>query len=146
MKKEDVIILAMLRRNAKCSLNDISNRIGISKSTIYDKIKRMEKKFIEGYAALLNFSSFGYNTRAFVSVKVPNNNKVEFMNYISDHDNINSLFKINNGYDFMFEIVFKTMKELDRFLDNIEVRFNVKAKHLSYVIEDIKRECFMRED
>jgi len=63
--------------------------------------------------------------------------------YLKEHQSINSLFKINNGYDFLAEGVFENVKELEDFLEMLEDKFKLKDKKVFYVIEDIKRENFL---
>ena len=62
--------------------------------------------------------------------------------YLMKHQNINSVYKINNGYDFLVECVFKHIKDLEDFMESLEERFRVDDKQVYYVIEDIKREDF----
>jgi hypothetical protein len=64
---------------------------------------------------------------------------------LAKNSNINSVYKTNNGFDFMMEGIFKHIKDLEDFMENLEGRFPIKSKQVFYIIEDIKREGFMAD-
>ncbi len=64
--------------------------------------------------------------------------------YLMKHQNINSVCKINNG-DFMIDVIFKHIKDMEDFIENMEHGFDIKDRQVYYVIDDIKRESFMND-
>ena len=70
----------------------------------------------------------------------------ELRKYLNKHQNVNSLYKINSGYDFLIELVFKNIKELEDFMENIRDRFKIIEDNVFYILEDIKREDFMNDE
>ncbi|MGM5485512.1 MAG: Lrp/AsnC family transcriptional regulator [Nanobdellota archaeon] len=136
--------MSMLRRNARESLTNMSRKSNIPISTIYDKIKNDKHRMIKKHTVLVDFSKLGFNTRASISLKVRKNKKRELGDYLSKHPNINNIFRINNGYDFWIECIFKDMKELEEFTEYLEERFGVK-KEIYYIIDEVKRESFMSD-
>ena len=71
--------------------------------------------------------------------------KDKVMSYLYTHPSINSLYKINSGYDFMFEIICRNVKELEEFMEDLENSFRIAERNVYYVVEDIKREEFMAD-
>ena len=67
----------------------------------------------------------------------------EIRTYLANRDCINSVFKINNGYDFLIEGVFKDIREVEDFIETIEDKFKIKSKQVYYIVDEIKREGFM---
>ena len=94
----------------------------------------------------MDFSLLGFNSRAKVILKVDKTDRVSIKNLLKMHRNINALHRINNGYDFMFEAIFRNMKDLEDFINNLEEQFNILEKHIYYVIDDIKEEDFLSRD
>jgi len=73
-----------------------------------------------------------------IVIKTPNRHEVE--EYLSYHPNVNNLFVINGGYDFMVESVFKDEKEYAYFLRELEEK---GAELTPYtLLGDLRRECF----
>jgi hypothetical protein len=65
--------------------------------------------------------------------------------FLMKHPNINSANKINNGYDFLVEAVFRELKDVDEFLEKVDERFKVQEKHVYYIIDELGREMFMTD-
>lgn len=145
MKKRDLLIISHLRKNGRISLTNLSKATNIPISTIFDRLKVHEDCIIQKHTSLINFEKLGFNTRANVCLKVDKDKRDEVQNHLLKHPNINSLFKINNGYDFMVEAIFKNIKDLGNFLEDLDEKFDVKEKQVYYVIEDLKREEFMAD-
>ena len=144
LTKKDMQIITALRNNARESLTKISRKTGIPVSTIFDKIK--DTPLITKNTCLLDFSQLGFNTRAKVTIKVERETREELRNYLTKSANVNSLYKINSGYDFLAELVFRDIKELEEFMELIRDRFKIIEDNVLYLLEDIKREEFMIDD
>jgi len=123
----------------------MSKATSIPISTIFDKLKVHENNIIKKHTALIDFEKLGFSTRANICIKIDKEKRNEAKEYLIKHQNINSVFKINNGFDFLIEAVFKHIKDLEFFLDTLEERFNVVETQIYYLIEDIKREDFMAD-
>ncbi len=140
---KDILIMSHLRRNSRESLTEMSKQIKVPISTIYDKLKIHEKTTIVKYTSLIDFAKLGFNTRAHIALKVEREQREEVIEYLVRHKHVNSVFKINNGFDFMLDVIFKHVKDMEDFLDTLESRYQIKAKQVFYIITDIKREAFL---
>jgi len=145
MKKGDDKIISHLRSNARISLTKLSRETGIPVSTIFERIKMHEKEIIVKHTALLDFFKMGYSTRANITIKIDKKRRDDAAKYLRTHQNVNNVYKITNGYDFLIEGVFKNLLDLENFNEDLEDRFKVKNKQVYFVIQDIKREGFMAE-
>lgn len=145
VSKKDLLIIANLRNNARATLTMISKRTNIPISTIYDRLKNHSGGLIKKHTTLLDFSKLGFNTRANITLKVDRKIRDDVKNFLIKHQNINSVYKINNGYDFLIEAIFKHIKDLEDFMELMEERFKIKSKQVYYVIDEIKRENFLTD-
>ena len=145
MNKKDIAILSHLRKDARETLTKMSKMTTIPVSTIYDRMKAQENDTIKGYTALLDFSKLGFNARCKIIIKVNRDKRDDVEKYLLSHQSINTLYKINNGFDFMMECIFRDMKGSEEFLENLDMKFGVKTKQVYYIIDDIKREAFMAD-
>jgi len=143
MKKTDLLIISSLRQNAREKLTEISRKTRIPVSTIFDRIKTHEGNIIRKHTALVDFAKLGYNTRANIILKVKRENREEVKEFLMKDSCINSAFKINNGYDFLIEAVFRNIKEVEDFIELLEEKFSIKAKQVFYIIDDLKKEAFL---
>ncbi len=139
-----MIIMSMLRQNARETLTKMSKKSNIPVSTIYDKIKSHENGIIKKHTCIIDFSKLGFNTRASISLKVTKGKREEMKTYLVNHPNVNTIYKINNGFDYWIECIFRHIRDLEDFLENLEADYGIK-KQVFYIIDDIKREAFMAD-
>jgi len=145
LNKKDLQIIASLRKNSRQRLTKISKNLKIPVSTIFARIKQNEKTLLLQNTTLLDFSYLGFNTRAHIFFKAKEAKKKEFIDYLHLNENVNSLYKVNNGFDCMAEVVFKNLKHLEDFLEKIDIKFGIKKKEVHYILDDLKREKFFSD-
>ncbi len=141
--KKDLLILAELRSNARETLTEISKRTSVPISTIFDKIRSYQGNLITKHTTLIDFSKLGFNARANIMVKVDRDAREEAKKFLMNNFNVNSVYKISNGFDFMIEGIFKNVKDVEDFIDTLSGRFKLEQVQVYYVVEDIKKEDFM---
>ena len=145
LKDKHIRLLVELRKNGRGQLTDISKAINMPVSTIFDTMQSNTFGTVKKFTCLLNFENIGLNCRANIILKVKKEERDEIKNFLLRHPNINSVYKINNGYDFLVEAVFKELRNVDEFLEGLDVKFKVLEKRVYYIIEDIAREVFMTD-
>ena len=145
ISKKDLLILTELRQNARETLTHISKRTSIPLSTIFDKIKYYQGNLIRKHTTLIDFSKLGFNARANIMVKVDRDSREEARKFLLNHQNINSVYKISNGFDFLIEGIFKNVKDVEDFIDSFGGQFKLEQVQIHYIIEDIKKEAFMND-
>lgn len=145
ISKKDLVVISHLRNNCRETLTSISKKSHIPVSTIYEKIRRSEDGIITKHTCLVDFTKLGFNTRAKIVIQASTSSKPELLSFLIKHHNVNSVYKINNGYDFMVDGVFRNMRELEDFLETIRERFKTKKQETYFVIDDLKREAFLSD-
>jgi DNA-binding Lrp family transcriptional regulator len=145
IKKKDLMILYYLRKNARESLTNISKSTRIPISTIYEKLRASKGKLIIKHTSLINFGMIGFNARANILLKGAKTSRKDLYQYLYYNENVNSMYKINNGYDYLLECIFSDMKELEDFVDLMDEKFGLERKDVYYIIDDIKREMFLSD-
>jgi DNA-binding Lrp family transcriptional regulator len=145
MKDKNMKIISYLRKNAREPLTKISKGTNIPVSTIFDRLKDFEKDLIKKHTSLIDFSKLGYLTCANMVIKFSKEHKKDAADYLYKHANVNSLYKITNGHDYMVEVVFKNLLDFQKFNEDLEERFNIEDIKVYFIINDIKREEFMAD-
>ena len=145
MSNKDLVILTNLRQNARMPLTTMSKKTNIPVSTLFDRLKMNETSLIIKHTSLLDFAKLGYMTRANISLKVHRDDKESVKNFLLKHEMVNSLYRINNGFDFMIEGIFKQILDMENFIDSLENKFKIEDKRFFFIIEDLKRESFMSD-
>ncbi len=145
MNKKDWIIAAHLRQNSRIPLTELSRKTGIPVSTLFDHIKTQDGALYTKHIALMNFTALGYSTKAHILLRAPKQAKDTVQRFLEAHWNVNTIYRINNKYDFLAECVFKHMKEFQEFLDALDQKYGVKDIQVHYIVDEIKREAFLTD-
>ena len=99
LDQKDLQILDLLQRNSNYSVKEIGEKIGLSFTPTYERIKYLEKNgFIEKYAAILNRKKIGIELVAYCNVTIRNQSKKsldEFEEEIVKHDEVQELSLIH---------------------------------------------------
>lgn len=143
--KKDLLVMSYLRQNARMKLTTMSRLTRLPVSTIFDRMKHHEGGLIKRHICLLDFSMLGFHTRAKIMLRVGKKDKLTVKEYLKNNHNVNSMYKINNGYDFLAEVVFRNICDLEEFIESLEEKFDIRSKEVHYIIDDIKREEFMSD-
>ncbi|MBW2994956.1 Lrp/AsnC family transcriptional regulator [Candidatus Woesearchaeota archaeon] len=142
VKQKYIVVFSYLRQNARDKLTKISKKTGIPVTTIHDQIMHKEG-FVKKYTALLDFEKLGFNARLLMALAVAPEDKNKLREFLLKNYQVNSLYSINNGYDFLAEGVFKQIKEAEKFIENLEQGFQIKNKQVHYITDELKTETFM---
>lgn len=144
MNEKERQIISQLRKDARTSLASISFEVGMPLSTIYDKINRLHKdNVIKKYTALVNFPSLGFHYHAKLVLKIKKEERKELQLFLQKNQSVNSLYEINNGFDFLIETVHQNIKEYLSFKDGLEECFNILDIKEFQVINVIEKEKFL---
>ncbi len=140
---KELAILANLRETGRETLTNMSKKTLIPVSTIFEKLRLYEHYIIKRHTCLLDFTQLGYNTRASILLRVARDDRDPMKKFLQTHKSINSFSKINNGYDFMIEAIFREVKDVEEFVEHLETAYKIEAKEIHYIIDDFKREDFL---
>lgn len=145
LSKKDLLFVSSLRQSARKNLTKISKELSIPVSTLFEKLKKLENALIVKHTAILDFNKLGYTTRAKILLKVGKKDRDKVREMLAKSEHVNSVYKITNGYDFLVEGVFKSLKELENFSESLEEKYSITKKNVYFIIDDIKREKFLSD-
>ncbi|MFT3920239.1 Lrp/AsnC family transcriptional regulator [Cloacibacterium sp.] len=142
---KDLQILDLLQRNSNYSVKEIGEKIGLSFTPTYERIKHLEKDgVIEKYAAVLNRKKIGIELVAYCNVTIRNQSKKsldEFEQEIVKHEEVQEVLSLSGTYDFMLKIATKNIDSYNSFITNVLANTpNIYQYHSSIVLNEIKRE------
>lgn len=141
--KKDVGIISHLRKDARNKVTNISKNLKIPVTTIYDRIRSAEKRYIRQYSAILDFNKMGYSTICTLQFEINNTIRERVQNDLVNCPNVNTLRRINLGTEFIAETIFRNITDLDNFVDNLENTYGIKKIIINHINEDIKKESFL---
>lgn len=104
----DLKILQALSSDARMTMTDLSDRIGLSKTPCHARVKRLEQDgYILGYRALIDPVKMGLNHIAFVEVKLSDTRQsalTEFNQAVAKQGEVEQCHMIAGGFDYLLKI------------------------------------------
>ena len=139
-----LLLLACLRNNSRATLTSLNKITGTPVSTLFDHVKLLIKNgSVKKYTALLDFQNLGYGASAFIMLGVKRVDRDKLFGFLKSHSNVNCLFKINSGWDYIVEVVFPNMKDVENFIETMNDKIPSLKSQIFYILDEIKRESFM---
>ena len=145
MNKKDLKVVSYLRQNGRMTLTNLSRKTHIPISTIFDRIKSNHNGIIKRHTTILNLPKLGFHSKAYVMIRINKKDKQNIKEFLKLNPNVNTLYKINNGFDYMLECIFRNINDLEHFLEYFEEKFSIKTKNVYYVIDHLKEEGFFSD-
>jgi Lrp/AsnC family leucine-responsive transcriptional regulator len=144
MDKIDKAILYQLQRNSKLNTKEIANRVGLSITPTYERIKKFEKQgVIKSYVALLDLDKVGKQIIAFcqISLAIHSIKKLNnFRNNISNLPEVMECYQVTGDYDYIIKITVNTISDLHNFINKKLASIEGISKMRSAVSVDIIKE------
>ena len=114
-------ILKYLERNSKINLQELAVLLGSDEVMIANEIAQMEKeKIICGYHTLIDWEKTGEEqVVALIEVKVTPQRNQGFdgiAERIYNYPEVNAVYLISGGYDFLITLKARTLKEVSEFV------------------------------
>ena len=114
-------IIDILQHDARLPVKTIADRVSLSSPTVSARIERLQKEgVISGYMAVVNPEVFDYRIKAFINLEVEPTQKKEFYPYIANVPNVIECNCVTGDYAMLMEVLFKTTKELDQFIGQLQ--------------------------
>lgn len=145
-------ILELLEKNAKLSIKEIAEELDIKEKEALRLVGELEAdKVICGYSAIINWDKITEEKcNALIEVKVTPQRGTGFdriADRISRFDEVDSIYLISGGYDFMVIINGKSMKEVSSFVFNKLATIDyVQSTATHFVLKKYKDHGVLLED
>ncbi len=116
-------ILHYIEKDGRIDLHDLAALVGAEEAEVMNALEEMEEKgVICGYHALINWDRVNVDKiTALIEVRVTPQRGMGFdkvAEHIYHYNEVNALYLISGGFDFMLIIEGKTLKEVSEFVSS----------------------------
>lgn len=135
-------ILALLQSDATLSIADVAERVGLSQTPCWKRIKRLEADgVITDRVALLDRAKLGVGTTVFVSVRTSQHDEdwlVQFAQAIRAIPEVTELYRMSGDVDYLLKIVCRDIADYDRIYKEMIRAARLSDVSSSFAMEQIK--------
>ena len=137
-------ILAALQKNARASLQEIGQAVGLSTSPCWERIRKMEQAgVIEGYTVRLNAQSLGWQDTVLVQVTLDShsdNTLEKFGETLAAIPEVVEAFLVSGEYDYLLRIAVKDTRDYERLLrERLYKIKGIRHSKSSFVLRTLKK-------
>lgn len=143
LDKLDRAILMLLQTDAQLTMQEIGQRINLSKTPVHERIKRLEREgYIEKYVTLVDKKKLGNSLIVYCQVTLDRQTRDAFVIFdavIAELPEILECSRVSGAFDYLLKIIVRDMSAYNRFYQE---QFSVipGILHISsfFVMEEIK--------
>lgn len=133
----DFKIIAQLEINSRASFVEIGKQIGLSPSSVRERIQKLEDtKVIIGYKLQLNNEKLGFGLEVFILFKLFSGKLNGFCDQLADFPEINQIHRITGAHNICMKVVLVDQLHLQQFIDRLLV-YGEPTTHL--ILSDLKK-------
>lgn len=119
LDKIDRKILGLLQANAHLTIQEIGQRINLSKTPVHERIKRLEREgVIERYVTILNKKKLGNGLMVYCQVTLDKQTRDTFADFdaaVRDLPEVLECNRVSGTFDYLLKIVSRDMETYNRF-------------------------------
>ena len=116
----DSSIIGALQENGRVSFSDLGKSIGLSPTSVAERVRRLESDgIIEGYHARISSAKLGYPVTAFILAR-PNGPDARFIQVARKRAEILACYRITGDFSFIAHAVVRDVKHLEQLLNDLE--------------------------
>ncbi len=139
----DKKLLQLLQADTKKTTKELSLKLNLSVTAVYERIKKLEREgIIDKYVVLLNRNKINKGFVVFCHLKLLQHTK-EFINQFEKEvvklDEVLECFHVSGDYDYILKICVKDMEEYREFmvtkLTNLQ---HIGSTHSTFMIGEVK--------
>lgn len=139
----DKNLLEFLQNDSKQTNKELSNKLNLSVTAVYERIKKLEKEgFINKYVALVNKNLVEKPFIAFCHIKLTQHSQdfvMEFEKEVKSLSEVLECYHISGDYDYLLKILVKDIAEFREFLvKKLTSISHIGSTHSMFVINEVK--------
>ncbi len=136
LTKEEERLLSILRGNARTSVSDLARMLNLSRSTVQNRIDRLEQTgVIKGYVVEYGETFVSTLVSAHVSIKVRQKLTTKTNVELKQIPQISELFAISGEYDLIAVVQAQSTEQLSHLLDDIGNLDGVERTNSAVILE-----------
>ena len=139
----DKKLLEFLQQDSKQTNKELSNKLNLSVTAVYERIKKLEREgVISKYVALIKKEKVEKAFVAFCHIKLVKHSQDYVMKFEKEVANLNEVlecYHISGDYDYLLKVLVEDMEAFREFMVNRLTKINhIGSTHSMFVINEVK--------
>src|SRR3954468_7312805 len=137
-------ILSVLQKNARASLQEIGQAVGLSASPCWERVRKLEQAgVIEGYTVRLNAQKLGWQDTVMVQVTLDShsdNTLEKFGEILAAIPEVIEAYLVSGDYDYLLRVAVRDTRDYERLLrERLYKIKGIRHSKSSFVLRTLKK-------
>jgi len=139
MDDTDRRLIALLRQDARMSAATLAARLGVSRGTVTNRLRKLEDdRIIVGYTVRLRPDAEPNQIRAWMGVRVEGNQTRSVVAHLLGEPGVAALHDTNGRWDLLAELRADSLAELAQVLERIRLIKGIAATETSMLLATMR--------
>jgi len=139
----DQNLIRYLQEDCKKTTKELSMRLKLSVTAVYERIKKLEKSgIIEKYIAIIDKEKIDKSFMVFCQIKLIQHKSEyvnKFENDVIKFNEVLECYNISGDYDYILKVIVKNMKAYRKFInDKLTTLDYISSAHSTFIINELK--------
>ncbi len=139
----DKKLLLFLQEDCKQTTKELSNKLGLSVTAVYERVKKLENAgVISRYVALLDRKKVNREFIVLCHVKLTQHKKefvLQFEKEVMNLQEVTECFHVSGDYDYILKIGVRNIEDYRNFmLTKLTTLQHIASTHSSFMISEVK--------
>lgn len=139
----DKKLLHFLQKDSKQTNKELSHKLNLSVTAVYERIKKLERGgIISKHVALLDKKKVHKNFVTFCSIKLVQHSKdyvIDFEKQVTKLDEVLECYHISGDYDYLLKVIVADMDEFREFMvKKLTTISHIGSTHSAFMINEVK--------
>ncbi|GAA4270166.1 Lrp/AsnC family transcriptional regulator [Hyunsoonleella aestuarii] len=136
-------LLEYLQSDSKQTTKELSNKLNLSVTAVYERIKKLEREeVICKYVALLNKEKINKSFIAYCNIKLVQHSKayvIQFEREVAKLSEVLECYHISGDYDYLLKILVEDMQAYREFMvKKLTTISHIGSTHSTFMINEVK--------
>ena len=136
-------LLALLQADSKQTNKELSNKLNLSVTAVYERIKKLEKVgVIDKYVALIKKEKVNKGFVAFCHIKLEKHSQefvVKFEKEVTNLKEVLECYHISGDYDYLLKVLVEDMEAFREFMvEKLTSISHIGSTHSMFMINEVK--------
>jgi Lrp/AsnC family leucine-responsive transcriptional regulator len=139
----DKNLLELLQTDSKQTNKELSNKLNLSVTAVYERIKKLEKEgYINKYVALVDKGKIKRDFVVFCHVKLVQHSQdfvIKFEKEVTNLNEVLECYHVSGDYDYLLKVLVEDMAAFREFMVKKLTTINhIGSTHSMFVINEVK--------
>ncbi|AGK61958.1 transcriptional regulator, AsnC family [Archaeoglobus sulfaticallidus PM70-1] len=135
----DIKILIELQEDARKSLREIAEKLGVAEGTVYNRINKLKRMgIIKKFIPVIDHSKLGFNIIAVIGVTAEGGYLVAIEEEIAKEPHVTAVYDVTGEFDMILVAKFMDRESLNRFVKKVAGMEHVVKTYTMVVLNVVK--------